>query len=133
MRLKNNIIDPTANVLKLVEEAVKRLDDLSAQMRYYESELRKLNEKWMESKDQALALQNKTFENRIAEVGRIQYEFQGRSRVTDPLVNELFKKLDILIVKQSSHSAEGTGRKDLWFILGGIIMMVLGALSIFLF
>jgi hypothetical protein len=129
-QVNNPVIDPTANVLKLVEGEVKRLNDLRDMQIDYDKRLDEMQSKWMDSKDAAQALQNKTFESRIAEVERVQYEGKGKTGVTDPMMLQLFTKLDDLIKSQSAHTGEDSGKKYLWGWIFGAVMTVIAVITL---
>ena len=64
---------------------------------------------------------------RISKVEQVQYRTEGKSGVTDPMVEKFFTKIDTLIEAQASHKGEGAGKTYLWgWIVGaaGILGMI---------
>jgi hypothetical protein len=176
MSTENNqtgiVIDPTANVLKLVEEAAKRLDDLrdaeakrvdglliitreyEEKLRAKEGELRLAESKRLDAirevdninmtrnsesaNAQALALAKQVTDtasimakqwetlttqqsDRVSKIEAAMSEIKGKTGVTDPLMEALSKKMDLVIESRSVGEGKTKGFSTMWaYIVGAI-------------
>ena len=58
---------------------------------------------------------------KIQIIEKKQYEDKGAARYTDPLITELVKKMDAMVISLSENKGKGMGANSLWLlIIGGI-------------
>jgi len=150
--MTDNIIDPTANVLKLVEEATKRTDDLRVAESHRVDDLRKMSTKHIKQimkihlnyEDKLRQQDEKHAEDlRLAEAKRIDAINAGNVNQLASLATQVINTAETLRKSQESiinainerigkieqiqYKAEGKtgGRSDLWgWIFGGIAILV---------
>jgi len=63
--------------------------------------------------------------DRLALLEKKQYEYQGRSSVTDPQIDALMKKMDTVIESRAGDKGTSGGRKEMYgWIIGGIMSLI---------
>jgi len=66
------------------------------------------------SKDDQLAAHFQRIEERLTSVERAQYEGVGKQRITDPQMQAVIEKLDLVMNKQTSTVSAGEGSSATW-------------------
>ena len=63
--------------------------------------------------------------DRLALLEKKQYEYQGKSSVTEPQIDALMKKMDSVIEFRATNQGSGTGRKEMYgWIVGGVMFLI---------
>lgn len=150
--MKNNppvipLIDPTANVIKLVEETVKRFDDLRKKESMFIEKLRETDIKRLDDLRIAESKSNETLRvlvettarniaeslkstenslsNRILSVEKAQYENKGKEGMSEPMMRELVIEVKKLAEYKSDNVGITKGRLDMWGWVIAAVMLLL--------
>lgn len=63
--------------------------------------------------------------DRLALLEKKQYEYQGKTAVTDPQMGELLKKMDVVIEGRAGDKGTGKGRTEMYgWIFGGVLFLI---------
>lgn len=147
------VVDPTKNVLDLVEAAVKRLDDLfaastkrlderidalvgridaeadkstalRAQREYYEARIEGLLERQTDKAAGVLADNVRAALERLAVVEKNQYQTGGQASVRDPAISNEIAKMTATLEVLSKAGNQSTGKSEGMSQIGAIVLGV---------
>jgi hypothetical protein len=138
-------IDPSSNVLQLVKEAIKRVMGLmnalevrviekldtekehSKELREAMKDASKADIQSAVARAEALAKQQEELVKRVSAIEVAQSQNQGKSLLTDPMLEDLLKEMKIIRESNSSKQGSTTGYRE---AIAYVIAFVMAAIAI---